>query len=497
MSIKVYCGNASKRVNSTLQPPYGGWESFDAVWKGPVDADAPVVELYRSSNTIPNWNMMYIEETNAWYWISGVVSVRDNVWRVSGTMDYLATYKNDIIATPCYILYGSNPAASISFRVQDNRQNISQIPVVSTVDWDISAGHLSGDGIFVLSAVGKSSGVASYVISGSALERILDKVNEDLYSKIKSLEGRDLSDFINFNQLFQGTAIQAIRSCRWLPVTSATAAAIGVTQRQIYLGDFATGVQGGAMPSHPVYTVETDIAIPWQAGDWQRINSQISLYIPYIGTVSMPVDQCNNANSIHCTWSYDLIGGEMTVRLEASDYTFYVGSATTGADYAIGSSNIPTQNIISGAAQVVAGQIQVGGGMLSASAGVIGLVGSGGIGAALGAGSQISSGVSQMAAGTNATIQGVLQAITPVVNCSGTMGGSSAAGQSMMGKLTMLWYPPIDNAAFSALYQRPVMKIGTPLPGYCQTRGFSLAANALAAELSAINSAMDGGVFIE
>lgn len=497
MSIKVYCGKASKRVNSTLQPPYGGWESFNAVWKRPTDPNNPIVELYRPTGGTPDWNMLYMEETQAWYWITGIVSTRANVWLVSATMDYLATYKSDIMSTMAYILYGSNADASSTFRVVDSRQNCSNIPVVNTTEWDISDGNLTRDGIYILSAVGKQNGVVAYAVYGATLQRLIDKVNEDLHQKLATLEGRELTEFININQLFQGSAIQCIRNCRWIPVKMATAILAGSTDQKIYLGDFDSGVNGYALKSNPVHVVETDIDIPWPVGDWRRMNSQISIYIPFIGTVSIPIDQCNNASTIHSTWSYSLITGEMSVRLESNDYTIYVGSTITGADYAIGSSNVPTQNIINGALQEMHGGLQMGGGILGASAASLAIGATAGLSTLLGKEQDLINSSLMISSGVQNAAQGFLQMITPVVSCTGTLGGSAAIGQSLNAKLSLFWYPPIDDPGFSAIYQHPVMRIATPQAGYCQTRGFSLVGSARVTEAVAINQAMDGGVFIE
>ena len=43
----------------------------------------------------------------------------------------------------------------------------------------------------------------------------------------------------------------------------------------------------------------------------------------------------------------------------------------------------------------------------------------------------------------------------------------------------------------------PVMKIGKPALGFCKTRGFSLSAADRVTDISLVNAAMDGGVFIE
>ena len=78
------------------------------------------------------------------------------------------------------------------------------------------------------------------------------------------------------------------------------------------------------------------------------------------------------------------------------------------------------------------------------------------------------------------------------------MSGSNAVMQDMETKLTLFYYPPIDDAGFQGLYGYPVMRVAKPVDGYCKTRGFSMQdQKAMAGEIAYINGAMDSGVFIE
>ena len=92
---------------------------------------------------------------------------------------------------------------------------------------------------------------------------------------------------------------------------------------------------------------------------------------------------------------------------------------------------------------------------------------------------------------------GYLQTIEPTITSTGLTGGLASLGQSLTAKLCVLYFPPLDDTNFSALYGHPVMKIATPVSGFCQTRGFSLASSDRMGDVALVNAAMDGGVFIE
>mgnify|MGYP004504425271 CR=1 FL=1 len=172
------------------------------------------------------------------------------------------------------------------------------------------------------------------------------------------------------------------------------------------------------------------------------------------------------------------------MRVDAGDYCVFTGTGNMGVPYAIGSSNVPMLNFVSGAAQAIGGAMEFGGGL-----GAI-------VGSFFGVG-EIGSGISTAAAGVNNIAQGTIQTLTPVVQCAGRLGGSAAIGQSMDAKLVLLYFPPIDDAVFSALYGHPVMRVATPVAGYCKTRGFSLQSGARGSEMVQISRMMDSGVFIE
>lgn len=496
MGFQILLGTVNKRVNSTLQPDTTGWTTVEAVWKKAKDIDSPTVEIFLPSASVyPEYNYMYIPSVASYYWITGIRSVRADVWEFSAEMDILATYKTAIMGTTCFIEYGFNQDTSGSqFRLTDTRQAIGKVPSIYTESADITGGLINtSTGCYVLTAVGASGGVTAYVIAASSMNTLLDNIGTDIQDELDAYDTiEDLFKvFARFN-LSQGNAISAIRSCNWLPVSASAFDDMGSVQ-PVYLGDFDSGVAGVAISSNLILKRETNISIPWPASDWKRMLCQILVYVPFVGTVAVPIDQCNNASSLHFTWCLEPIGGTVSLRIDAGSYTVYTGSASIAASYAIGVSNIPASNYITGTVSLAAGGIQVGGGIASVLAGVASPV------ADVAGTTQVAGAISSMSisGGIQKMVSGYMQAYTPVVQCTGSLSGSAACGQSMDAEICLLYYPPVDDAAFQAVYGFPVMKMATPVPGYCQTRGFSMAAPARGTELNAIANCMNNGVFIE
>lgn len=493
MAFDIYLGVVNKRFNSTKQSDYTDWTHTRAVWKNAKDIDNPTIEL-TFGDEFPNWNYMYIPAHASYYWITRIESVRAGVWSISATMDVLATFRTDIVNTTAYIEYGFNTdTTAVERRLADTRQNVAAVPTIATASADVTGGTVSTtNGCYILSAVGASGGVTVWRVGQKDMPKLLQSVGTDITNAITDMtDTSEIIKYIGKNALTQGSAISAIRNCIWLPIQPQF---IEVESfGNVYLGDFDTGVPAYTINAKTVVKAETDVAIPWITNDWKRMNTQIIVYVPFIGTVGIPVDQCNNADKLHFTWCTEVLNGGVSIRIDAGDYPVYTGSAQIGSAYAIGSSNVPTSNFISGSIQAIGGAITAGMGVLSSTAGVGIAVATGGL---IG-GDMITEGAGNIASGVSNVASGAVQALTPVVQCAGSLTGNAALGQSMQAKIVLLYYPPIDDAGFKAVYGYPVMRMGTPVAGYCKTRGFSVGGNQRLSEKCQIMQMMDSGVFIE
>lgn len=501
MSFTIWLGNTTKRVNSTYQPNYEEWLSFDAVWKVNKDLEYPVVTFYSDSLvSYPQWNMMYIEPTHAFYWITGITSVRHNGWEISGVLDPLGTYKPDILDTSAYIEYGFNQAADgAELRIPDTRQNISQVPSVSEYFIRVYQQFMdTANGTYILSAVGKNGAVTNYKLHKGDLNKLLNSINDDIVTALENYS--DVADILKYftaNNLSQGSAISAIRNCTWLPFRydRVPGSSVGGTPvyQEIYLGDFATGVQAVEVEGSARIIDLYQFELTWPVADWKRMNTQVLIYYPFVGTVAIPMDQCNDKNFIDVFSSFDCIQGNVSIQIKMGEYVLYTGGNNIGVPYAIGSSNVPLPTFASGAMTAIGGAIKAGGAVLGAAAGGAAMLATGG---AVGGGS-VGGLVGGVWGGLTDVAQGTMQALTPVVQSTGAVGGNAALGLEIQARVSMLYYPPVDDAGFQAKYGHPVMRVAKPVSGYCKTRGFSIGCKARMETAGKINALMDSGVFIE
>lgn len=475
-------GNVEKRTNSTKIFGYDVLKDEERCdFKKVTSMEHPVIFVNLNSlNISPQWNYCHCEETESYYWIRDIsVGVYGrgsaNIWQFALELDPLATYRSTILKTKTFIEYGFNSDASgAQFRLQDARQNVAMKPTVSSLEVDTCPGTINAQGVYILSAVGKS-GLQAYALTKTQMASLLDVISTTWTTETAAMLRWELAlpEFMN-KLVFGGNATENIRSCIWVPVDPSD---VGTGGDFITLGQFDTGITAPVVSANSNKVHVINIDIPWPADDWKRLNCQIQLYVPFIGVIGIPVDQCNNASQITIITAFSFIDGGVTVKIQCGDYTIYTGSTNISAPYGIGTSNFDPIKSMSGVTSAIGGALSFGGG----------------VGAAMGAFGAIAG-----VAGIAGAAEGVKQSLQPINQTVGSLGGASQVYLPLKAKLTLLYYPPIDDAGYQGLYGYPVMRVATPANGYCKTRGFSCQPKgAKPDEIAFINAAMDSGVFIE
>lgn len=504
MAYVVKLGTFDKRINSTKRPAAdttAAWDAFNVVLKEATSFDRPTIILSADFGTFTSHSYNYALMFDRYYWITDIRSVRFGVVEVDMALDILATFQTQIRDTKAFIEYGSNTfnAGGSGYRIADSRRPVSKNPASSVVSDDSISRYLSHYGTFILQCVSGNSGVACYAMSGAALRNMFSSVASDISTLISgytssidptsadanSAVEASLMAFSMRNSLIAETAPQAIKSVHWIPLDIAH---ISGSTENVFLGIYDTGLSAKRIGNNSIWSTAGALSIPWPASDWKRGNIQMSLYLPFFGTVPVPIDQCIDNASVSYTYSLDVLAGDMSVRVRSGDQTIYTGSTNVSAPYAYGFANVSASAQLSGAIQTVGGALQMATGAVDAGAGMAG--------AFLGLGG-MSEGVSAMLTGAQNTLSGYAQTIQPMITSAGSMGGIAALGQSTDIILTLLYYPPIADADFESLYGHPVFKVDKPTLGFCKTRGFSISLGTEATYTAYINAVMDGGVFIE
>ena len=507
VSYTVRLGSFNKRMNSTKRPTlaeYSQWDEYTVFLKEVTSYDHPTLLLSAEFATVANNHYNYAIMFGRWYWVTDLRAVRTNQIEVDMALDILATFQTEIKGTKAFIEYGLNTfnAGDSATRISDSRRPVAKNPTIYSASVDPSGGIISPNtGCYIVQAVGKDSGVSTYALSAAQLKSLITQINVDAAQDVQ--DALDLSGYVDGSdvntdlqaldlkrQLLNESAFQAIKSIHWLPLDISGSSG---ANDYMYLGYYQAFAAVPRLTQNSIYSATTSINIPWPATDWRRNNVQMSLYIPFFGTVPVPVDQCINTGALTIVWTAEYFSGSVSVKVNAGNYTVYAASTNIAVPFAFGSSNIGISQVLGGGIQAIGGAMQFGAGIIDAGAGLV--ASSLGLGEFMGGG--LVSGISGMAGGAQNMLSGYAQTVQPIITSAGSMGGMAAIGQSMNATLALIYYPALTDTDFESLYGHPVFKVDTPANGFCKTRGFSISLANEATYSAYINAVMDGGCFIE
>ena len=468
----AYTYTLSKRHNSTLQPT-GTGTSVTLNLKGGSDLLTPVFLL--NSASVPAFNYMLFE--GRYYFVTGIKSVRDQLYEVSCGVDVLATYKTSVQATSAYVLYYSHSNTEIS----DKRLATKTTQVTQSENGSFS--EFGKGTVYVLSVVGKDT-VAQYAITLSDLKSIVNQNFLDtLENQINNTPLPLTDSLVDFAQYitdllknealaftYIGKISDCIRNCYALPIRFA---AWGGSSETIYIGKASSGKTGYVLGSNErILADSATVNIPWQASDWRRNAPyhEIYLYIPCIGLTTISPSDVIGETALHVDLTLDKLSGDVIVNVGTASKVIAQYTTNVAVDYPVGFSNVDPA------------------GAVSAVAGAAGAL-TGAINPAIGA----------AVAGL-----GLTNIIQPQPMSIGSNGGGAFLG--LVGYtgykvycFTIFHDTTVSPSSVSAVKGTPyngVMSL-SGVSGYVQTMDASVAGSMTDTEREQINQLLDGGIYIE
>lgn len=490
MNIRLF--RFTKRSNSTARPSTDGWP-VDVLLKDETSILRPSFLLKHDPSEpaeVYDYNYVFCQEFERYYHITNIEAVRNDLWRIDCDVDVLASWKTQIQAANAFVAYSTTlgNAQLIDRRLSVNTPKV----LVSNYAAFPTFGYCTnGTKAVILTVTGKAR-IGHYCVNTGVAQNILNSISNwmDGIDVLPFTPGQGLSAVIDGLQYIgdcltrfarqlvsTGNAAENITNAITVPIPWGTP--VG-TNAEIVLGQFETGMYGN-------FIAETDrtlndfctIPIPWPTADFRRQSpyTQIIVYCPFIGYVNISPAQVMGDTAIQISVDLDIFTG---------DAIFTLRGVTADAT--------PQYHVIGQYAINVAGAFPIGRSMqtpLSIGTAVIqegtGLV-------------QTVTGNVPM--GVSNTIQGIVGAMQeqPTTIVSG--GGS--AFMSMPDRRVCYLYlvyhdTNVNPASVNQIIGRPTMEASAMnvFSGYVETRGFSVSGPMTERERTEINSAMDGGVYIE
>lgn len=505
-------------------------ETITAVLKDESDVISPSILLNKQGHDGSN----FVEMLGRFYWVHNVTLVRANLIQLDLVIDVLGTYRGHIRNTQAFVLYDSTSNSEIP----DRRLAIQTTPTIQTSQANMPWSFVLGTGTNFIAVAGNgkntdgagSTGV--YTITNAGLsdlgfqtEDIEEEIGDqaDLYDQeyltlIQDAQnewdgivsdptravphaivglGHYIMACLVFIKIFYvdglknafkalvkmitgGDALKNIRAAYWLPFVITS----GTSYSKLALGGFIEEITGGLKKiTDPIISDSVQVSIPWQFSDWRNVScTEIQMYIPLIGVVSIPASAVKGHGSISVYCSLNLYSGLFSVKLVSGGATLGTFGADCRMPIMVGDSNVNAGAIMNaiaaGAAAIATGGAAVGTAAAASGASLMG-----------------------------AAVASGLESLVPINTTVGGIGGG--AGSSLG---ATIWCTTICHATS----QEPSVLlpiIGTPtnqlktlssITGYCQTADAHMSMTAVTGEgyptegeVEEVDRYLNSGVYLE
>ena len=479
-----------KKPDNSTKRPSGAPSSFNCTIKRGSGLINPHIELDIGLSDAPLWNYCYIANFKRYYRVTEWYN-DGPLWVASCVVDELATYKEDIAATPLYALRASS---QYDGRIIDGyypaKTGCTQNKQVINAPW---IGTGSTWGTFVIGVVGKDPHYGSlnyYAMNQTAFEALLENLMDDSLFNDMTIDGISQDMVKNI-----ADPLQYIKSCVFIPVTRGNIP--GTPTRSIKLWNwdiplvnalaFCTRLNGNSP-----YKQMTDITVtipkhPQAAARGSFLNqapfSIYTLSFPPFGTIDIATSVVNNISELTLKISLDIPTGLGILSVYAGDILLNRIEAQVGVDVALSQ---VTRDYMSGISSILGGITSVAGTIASLAFPPAGLAG-GALAAFKGATALQGAGQAGSAVGN------AISALTPRSQTIGS-GGSYGQLYQEAGLYTQFFEIVDDDLQKNG---RPLCKVVYPSSGYYKIQDGDVPINGTAMEAAALKAYLESGFYME
>lgn len=392
----------TKRLNSTKAAP-STHETVDCVFKHGTSILNPVLIITYSGT--PDFN--YMQWSDRYYWVTDIISSKNDLWEIHGSLDVLTTYRNHILNTTAFVLYDS----TANTQLPDPRLAIKTDCDAYTASTSMPWGYDDHTGTYLISTTGDTSyvdflnktitqdqraGTGTYTISKLGIEMLGFDLQDWmlLYAQCQTdytaaialdiqkfiyTSGQDLLDYIakciqgaggmlkdsvdyavnaarliTGNLLGGGSALSNVKASYWLPFTIPDMVLTPVN-KPLALGAYADVVAGLKRVNDAfLSSVLVDVAIPWHYTDWRNVScTEVMLYIPLIGCINIPSEVVKGNNTLQLKFSLNVFSGALAVEVRCDGATIGTYGANVSCPILIGDSNVNVSGITNTIASAV------------------------------------------------------------------------------------------------------------------------------------------------
>lgn len=320
MSITVNLSVFSKKENSTARPTTS--TPYEGNIKETCNMINPVISFNLAQIT-PAFNYAYIPSFSRYYYVNW--TYENGFWVMNGTVDVLASAKDQIGASSQYIVRSSEQSDGY---IMD--ATYPSTGHVSYINKDIGETGMSLDGAYVLGVMSKTAdlntigAVSYYVMTAFQLSQLLAvMLGSGSYAGIDWSALKDITTEL-WKTFFNPT--QYIVSCMWYPFKP-----LALTAGSIDFGWWDSGINAGKLEFSTWYT-QISVSLPKHPqaetrGQYLNLApySRYTLnWLPF-GSIELDTTMLLNVDNILITVEVDLVTGMGVLGVKAGNaYINYV-----------------------------------------------------------------------------------------------------------------------------------------------------------------------------
>lgn len=275
-------GTTDKPKNSTKVPPISG-SAVEVLLKEQTSVIKPVFRLHTgdkgmaSASELFGYNYCYCAEFRRYYYITDIVSDTACIFYIHCEVDVLATFRDDILKTPAFIMYSEskyNPSIADTRLPKEIRSD------QYTVQYPIP--ELDTDGSFILNVASESTAgdtgmAASFVMNKLEMQQFASQ----MYSRAV------LDELVKFVT----NPFDAILSCKWTPISKSKASDGGSAEMMLgglNMGRYSTArkrIEGNIVINPIVRYQSVDQDGVYSYADYRNTEPycEYSLWLPGVG----------------------------------------------------------------------------------------------------------------------------------------------------------------------------------------------------------------------
>ena len=324
MVINLYA--FTKKKNSTAQPTGNGTVLSSVQLKEETSVLNPVIIINQNTTGMPSpfnpayFNYAYIQKFSRYYYITDVRWI-NGLWEMTLMVDVLASFKTGIGALSEYVIRSASAYdGSISDTLYPTNTGLYR-------NKEYFSNRFDSTGVYVVGIINNSSNavdgaITYYMMTNAEIGQLKTYLMSETF-----LSNNGLSNLTEMNKDLVKAVFnpfQYIVSCRFFPVSYATATANATSVSQIEVGWWQINVSAKRMPPGLYVDLQSDAVTmgshPQAATRGDYLNhapyTERIVVHPMLGTVSLDPNKITGGQTVKVWFRVDMTTGECEAYIE-------------------------------------------------------------------------------------------------------------------------------------------------------------------------------------